>query len=276
MTAQQRIVRVRRNYNQWVANQTLEDYALRFTAKSARKWSSFRVANTAIGAVSFLALEAIGGSITINYGFINATSAILVGRRADLPDRPADRLLRRDLRRRHRSAHPRRRLRLYRLDDHVADLRLLHLPLLRHRGGDHVARAGNVFRHAAVRRLRASVRWSSFRWSRTASPSSAASSCGRSRSGSCCISCRSSSSRSRTSSRSDDGPHFPGSRKRGRAIVQPRAVRHRRDRGVLADRADRRAGRLPALSAAARQTRAPGAGGPPICRPGPAGSCPAC
>src|ERR1700704_643060 len=78
MTAQQRIVRVRRNYNQWVANQTLEDYALRFTAKSARRWSSFSVANTAIGAVSFLALEAIGGSITINYGFLNATRAILI------------------------------------------------------------------------------------------------------------------------------------------------------------------------------------------------------
>src|SRR5215813_6938675 len=77
MTAQQRIVRVRRSYNQWVANQTLEDYALRFTAKHARKWSSFRVANTAIGAVSFLALEAIGGAITVNYGFLNATSAIL-------------------------------------------------------------------------------------------------------------------------------------------------------------------------------------------------------
>src|ERR1700682_1352143 len=78
MTAHQRIVRVRRNYNQWVANQTLEDYALRFTAKSARKWSSLRVANTAIGAISFLALEAIGGAITINYGFANATAAILV------------------------------------------------------------------------------------------------------------------------------------------------------------------------------------------------------
>ncbi|MGZ5866389.1 MAG: ATP-binding protein [Xanthobacteraceae bacterium] len=78
MTAQQRIVRVRRNYNQWVANETLEDYALRFTAKKARKWSSFRVANTAIGAISFLALEAIGGAITINYGFTNATAAILV------------------------------------------------------------------------------------------------------------------------------------------------------------------------------------------------------
>src|SRR5580658_4959094 len=77
MTAQQRIVRVRRNYNKWVANQTLEDYALRFTAKTARRWSSLRVANTAIGAVSFLALEAIGGSITINYGFTNAGIAIL-------------------------------------------------------------------------------------------------------------------------------------------------------------------------------------------------------
>ncbi|HEY6255112.1 MAG TPA: ATP-binding protein [Xanthobacteraceae bacterium] len=78
MTAQQRIVRVRRSYNQWVANETLEDYALRFTAKTARKWSNLRVANTAIGAVSFLALEAIGGSITINYGFANAGAAILV------------------------------------------------------------------------------------------------------------------------------------------------------------------------------------------------------
>ena len=95
MTAQQRIVRVRRNYNQWVANQTLEDYALRFTAKSARKWSSFRVANTAIGAISFLALEAIGGAITITYGFTNATSAILVVGAHHLSDRPADRLLRR-------------------------------------------------------------------------------------------------------------------------------------------------------------------------------------
>lgn len=78
MTAQQRIVRVRRSYNQWVANETLEDYALRFTAKSARKWSSFRVANTALGAVSFLALEAIGGSITLSYGFTNAVAAILI------------------------------------------------------------------------------------------------------------------------------------------------------------------------------------------------------
>src|SRR5262245_65960572 len=78
MTAQQRIVRVRRSYNQWVANQTLEDYALRFTAKSARRWSAARVANTAIGAISFLALEAIGCTIALNYGFANSTAAILV------------------------------------------------------------------------------------------------------------------------------------------------------------------------------------------------------
>ena len=77
MAAPQRIVRTRRIYNQWVANQTLEDYALRFTAKSARRWSPFRVANTAIGAISFLALEAIGGTITINYGFPNAAAAIV-------------------------------------------------------------------------------------------------------------------------------------------------------------------------------------------------------
>jgi signal transduction histidine kinase/CheY-like chemotaxis protein/purine-cytosine permease-like protein len=77
MTGHQRIVRIRRNYNKWVGNQTLEDYALRFTAKSARKWSNRRVANTAIGAISFLALEAIGGAITINYGFFNAVSAIM-------------------------------------------------------------------------------------------------------------------------------------------------------------------------------------------------------
>ena len=78
MAGRQRIDRVRRQYNQWVANQTLEDYALRFTAKSARRWSAARVANTALGAISFLALEAIGGTITLNYGATNATAAILV------------------------------------------------------------------------------------------------------------------------------------------------------------------------------------------------------
>ena len=51
MAARQRIIPVRREYNRWVANQTLEDYALRFTAKSARKFSSSRISQTAIGAI---------------------------------------------------------------------------------------------------------------------------------------------------------------------------------------------------------------------------------
>jgi len=71
-------LRIRREYNQWVANETLEDYALRYTAKRARRWSAAWVANTALGIISFLALEAIGGTITLNYGFTNAMWAILV------------------------------------------------------------------------------------------------------------------------------------------------------------------------------------------------------
>ena len=73
----QRIVKIRRDYNTWVANETIEDYALRYTPRSFRKWSVFRVASTAFGAISFLVLEAIGGTITVNYGFINALWAIL-------------------------------------------------------------------------------------------------------------------------------------------------------------------------------------------------------
>ena len=59
MTGRQRILPVRRDYNRWVANETLEDFALRFTAKSARRWSSARVSQTALGAISFLALLAV-------------------------------------------------------------------------------------------------------------------------------------------------------------------------------------------------------------------------
>ncbi|MCO5732086.1 ATP-binding protein [Rhizobium sp. SSA_523] len=77
MAARQRIIPVRRDYNRWVANQTLEDYALRFTAKSARRFSSSRISQTAIGAISFLALEAIGGTITLSYGTTNAFFAII-------------------------------------------------------------------------------------------------------------------------------------------------------------------------------------------------------
>ncbi|KAF1048863.1 MAG: Aerobic respiration control sensor protein ArcB [Herbaspirillum frisingense] len=75
--ATQRIVKVRRDYNTWVAKETLEDYALRYTPRSFRRWSEFRLANTALGATSFLALEAIAGAVTLSYGFTNTFWAIL-------------------------------------------------------------------------------------------------------------------------------------------------------------------------------------------------------
>ncbi|WP_245986720.1 purine-cytosine permease family protein [Azospirillum thermophilum] len=77
MGARQRIVRERRQYNQLAADQTLEDYALRYTAERARRWSAWRVVHTALGAISFLACEAIGAAVTLAYGFENAIAAIL-------------------------------------------------------------------------------------------------------------------------------------------------------------------------------------------------------
>jgi signal transduction histidine kinase/DNA-binding NarL/FixJ family response regulator/purine-cytosine permease-like protein len=76
-TGTQRIVKIRRDYNRWVADETMEDYALRFTPRAFRKWSELRIANTALSAVSFLALEAIGGALALSYGFTNTQWAIL-------------------------------------------------------------------------------------------------------------------------------------------------------------------------------------------------------
>ena len=76
-TGTQRIVTIRRDYNRWVADETMEDYALRFTPRAFRKWSELRIANTALGAVSFLALEAIGGALVLSYGFGNTLWAVL-------------------------------------------------------------------------------------------------------------------------------------------------------------------------------------------------------
>jgi len=73
----QRVVKIRRDYNNWVASETMEDYALRFTPQRFRRWSEWRVANTAFGAASFLILEAVGATLLVQYGFVNALWAIL-------------------------------------------------------------------------------------------------------------------------------------------------------------------------------------------------------
>ena len=68
---------MRRDYNRLVADETLEDYSLRYAPTSFRKWSELLIANTALGSISFLALEAIGASIALRYGFSTAFWAIL-------------------------------------------------------------------------------------------------------------------------------------------------------------------------------------------------------
>lgn len=80
-----RIVKIRGDYNTWVANETIEDYALRFTPRAFGKWSIFYVANTAFGAIAFLLLEAIGGTPQVDmdllprgtgFGYIASTHAL--------------------------------------------------------------------------------------------------------------------------------------------------------------------------------------------------------
>lgn len=74
----QHVVKPRRDYNGWVARESMEDYALRFTPRSFRQWSGLRVAQTAFGgAASFLILEAVGATLLVQYGFVNAALAIL-------------------------------------------------------------------------------------------------------------------------------------------------------------------------------------------------------
>ncbi|MBV1788144.1 response regulator [Marinobacterium sp. D7] len=78
MLPSQTILKVRRRYNKWVADQTLEDYALRFTSRTGRRMSIERVAKTALGATAFLALEGIAAAVTLSYGFTNTLIAMLV------------------------------------------------------------------------------------------------------------------------------------------------------------------------------------------------------
>jgi len=77
VTPPQQVITFRRDYNSWVASETMEDYALRFTPRTFRKWSEWRVANTAFGAASFLILEAVGATLLVQHGFVNAALAIL-------------------------------------------------------------------------------------------------------------------------------------------------------------------------------------------------------
>ncbi|MEJ2869215.1 hypothetical protein WCD74_15680 [Actinomycetospora sp. OC33-EN08] len=60
------------------ANETLEDYTLRFAPRSYRKWSTGVVATSALGGIAYLADFAIGANIGISYGTVNALWGIAV------------------------------------------------------------------------------------------------------------------------------------------------------------------------------------------------------
>ncbi|WP_163809364.1 ATP-binding protein [Pseudodesulfovibrio sp. JC047] len=69
--------RQQRTYNLLVTNTAIEDFSLRRVSKSFRRWPEWQIASTALGGISFLALEAIGALLIINYGFANSLWAIL-------------------------------------------------------------------------------------------------------------------------------------------------------------------------------------------------------
>src|SRR5437667_12581151 len=73
----QRVIKIRRDYNGLVARETMEDYALRSPPHRFPKCSERRVASTLFGARSFLVLEAVGATLLVEYGFVNAFWAIL-------------------------------------------------------------------------------------------------------------------------------------------------------------------------------------------------------
>jgi hypothetical protein len=50
---------------------------LRYAPKSFRTWSSYAVASAALGGIAYLADQAIGGSLAVQFGFENAFWAIL-------------------------------------------------------------------------------------------------------------------------------------------------------------------------------------------------------
>lgn len=74
----QQVLRKRRKYHQWVSNQTIEDYALRFTAKEGRRWSLAQVVVTSLGAITFLVLEVFGATLLLSYGFNNLVIALII------------------------------------------------------------------------------------------------------------------------------------------------------------------------------------------------------
>ncbi|WP_392672349.1 purine-cytosine permease family protein [Streptomyces sp. LN785] len=66
-----------RSYAKLAADESREDYSLRYAPHSFRRWSPSMVAGTALGGIAYLADFAIGASIVFTYGFTSGFASIL-------------------------------------------------------------------------------------------------------------------------------------------------------------------------------------------------------
>ncbi|MFD3655164.1 purine-cytosine permease family protein [Streptomyces sp. NPDC058620] len=66
-----------RSYARLAADESREDYSLRYAPHSFRRWSPSVVAGTALGGIAYLADFAIGASIVFTYGFTSGLTSIL-------------------------------------------------------------------------------------------------------------------------------------------------------------------------------------------------------
>ncbi len=67
----------KRSYAKLAADESREDYSLRYAPHSFRRWSPSMVAGTALGGIAYLADFAIGASIVFTYGFTSGFASIL-------------------------------------------------------------------------------------------------------------------------------------------------------------------------------------------------------
>ncbi|NEB82147.1 hypothetical protein G3I40_44100 [Streptomyces sp. SID14478] len=67
----------RRSYAKLAADESREDFSLRYAPHSYRRWSPTMVASTALGGIAYLADFAIGASIVFTYGFTSGLASIL-------------------------------------------------------------------------------------------------------------------------------------------------------------------------------------------------------
>lgn len=77
MVANVKSTRSMRIFGGLVNNPVLEDYSLRYAPSSFRRWSEYAVAMAALGGIAYMADQAIGGSLAIQFGFTNAFWGIL-------------------------------------------------------------------------------------------------------------------------------------------------------------------------------------------------------